>query len=414
LNKIKVVHLVAGNLNGGAARGAYWLHKGLLDLGVDSRIITNYKDNLNDPNIITLASTKFKRLIALGANNLDTVLLKLWPKRNGRIFSTGFGGLNFKSNQFYQDADIVHLHWINGLVKTKAIKNLGKPAVWSVRDMWPVTGGCHYSMDCDRYKIGCGSCPQLGSTKKIDLTSLIARLKRGSYKNIHPVGISDWVTSVIDESFVFCGNKAITIANNIDCSVFFPVPQKIARELLGINTEKKIILIGSTNLRDFYKGFSVFFESLNELNPEKYCLCVFGKPDIPTLEATGFEYKVLGYLFDDISLRLAYSAADVFVAPSIQEAFGKTLAEALSCGTPVVCFDATGPASIVEHKIDGYKATPFKPESLADGIKWILHDGNYGLLSVTARENALKKFDSAVAARKYLNLYSELLSKDTP
>jgi glycosyltransferase involved in cell wall biosynthesis len=76
------------------------------------------------------------------------------------------------------------------------------------------------------------------------------------------------------------------------------------------------------------------------------------------LESTGFEFKALGFLHNDVALRLAYSSADVFVAPSIQEAFGKTLVESLACKTPVVCFDATGPASIVEHKVSGYKARP--------------------------------------------------------
>ena len=81
------------------------------------------------------------------------------------------------------------------------------------------------------------------------------------------------------------------------------------------------------------------------------------------------------------------------------EAFGKTLAESLSCGTPVVCFDATGPKSIVEHKIDGYRARPFDAIDLATGVEWVANHPESGVLSNRARENAISKFDSVVAAK---------------
>jgi glycosyltransferase involved in cell wall biosynthesis len=112
-------------------------------------------------------------------------------------------------------------------------------------------------------------------------------------------------------------------------------------------------------------------------------------------------------------LRQAYSAADVFVAPSRAEAFGKTLAEAMSCGTPVVCFDATGPRDIVEHKRDGYKAVPFEPSDLARGIRWVLGQTPeaYTQLCRHARERAQRCFDSRVVAQQYAIVYRDLLGQ---
>jgi hypothetical protein len=81
LKKIKVVHLVAGSLNGGAARGAYWLHKGLLGHGVESHVITNHHDDLNDPTVTSLSRSKFKRVISLIVGQLDPFLLLIFPKR---------------------------------------------------------------------------------------------------------------------------------------------------------------------------------------------------------------------------------------------------------------------------------------------------------------------------------------------
>jgi len=110
-------------------------------------------------------------------------------------------------------------------------------------------------------------------------------------------------------------------------------------------------------------------------------------------------------------LRLAYSASHVFVAPSKMDGFGKTLAESMACGTPVVCFNATGPKDIVDHKINGYKAIPFKAEDLATGIDWILSDENrYKKLCMKAREKAMVSFDVEKASKKYVELYEDVIA----
>lgn len=412
MKKIKVVHLVSGGLSGGAARGAYWLHKGLLERGVNSHVVTNHHNDLGDPTVTSLSSSKITRLVCLFVSKLDSLFLTLFPKRTKAIFSTGFFGINYKSNRFVKDADIIHLHWINGLVSTRSLKDIDKPLVWSIRDMWPITGGCHYSLDCNKYKSGCGDCPQLNSGFIGDFTSFAVKSKRKAYKSVVPVGISQWMSEEINKSCVFGGGRAVTIDNNIDCSIFFPINKLLAREALGVDTEKKIILAGSTSVNDYYKGFSLFLESLEYLDKNKYLICVFGGSASSVLDATGFEYKVLGYLNDDISMRLAYNAADLFVAPSVQEAFGKTLVESMACRTPVVCFDATGPSCIVENKIDGYKAKPYESEDLARGIDWVAFESDYKSLCDSARESALNRFDSLVIADKYISLYSDLVSKD--
>lgn len=115
----------------------------------------------------------------------------------------------------------------------------------------------------------------------------------------------------------------------------------------------------------------------------------------------GFSFSTFGFLHDAISLRLAYSVADVFVAPSIMEAFGKTLAEAMACGTPVVCFDATRPRDIVDHMVNGYRAIPFESEDLARGIEWICQN-QYIEMANSARNKTVLFFDNNVIANQYI------------
>lgn len=406
---VKVLHLIAGDLNGGAARGAYWLHLALRELGVKSRVLTNSRETLEDPTVTSTLQTPVQKLRHLLLPALGRLPLKLYPKRKKIIFSTGFEGIDITKFSAYLDSDIVHMHWINGLVSIKGFKQIKKPIIWTMRDMWPMTGGCHHALDCKGYETGCGRCPQLNSNFSHDLSRIVVKRKQKYFPSgIKVIGISKWLSDKGRGSKILGKYNIRTIHNNISTREFFPVEKTIARKTLGLNTDKKIILTGAQYLNDSFKGFDKFLAALRRLDNSKYFLCFFGKLNPDSIKGLGFEYKNFGFLHDTISLRLLYSAAHVFVAPSLMEAFGKTLAESMACGTPVVCFDATGPKDIVAHKVSGYKAKPFDEEDLAYGIKWILSSPNREEISKNAREKVIKDFDSPVIAQKYMRLYEEV------
>lgn len=409
---MKILHIVAGDLNGGAARGAYWLHSGLRDIGIDSKIFTNSEITLGDLSVISTIQSKKDRAINIIRGQVDRLPTLFYKNRKRIIFSSGFFGVDFTKTQAYKEADIIHLHWINSsFVNIKHLSKIDKPLVWTIRDMWPMTGGCHYSMGCERYKIGCGNCEQLNSQSSYDLSSYILnRKKKYLPKSTKIVGISHWLSDVATESELFRNFDIRTISNNIDTKEFSPIEKETAKKILGIKTDKKIILVGSTSLKDLYKGFSKYIDSLKYLDKNEYFLCFFGNSDNECIKKLGFDYKIFGYLNDNISLKLMYSSADVFVAPSMIEAFGKTLAEAMACSTPVVCFDATGPKDIVTHKENGYKAQPFDTKDLAKGIEWVLNHRHYEELCQSARDKVLRAFDNVVVAKQYIEIYQEIIN----
>jgi glycosyltransferase involved in cell wall biosynthesis len=409
--KLKILHLVAGDMNTGAARGAYWLHRALIEQGVDSKILTDNKTDLDDETVISVALGMKGKVAWAIRRVLDYAPTLFYRRRKPEIFSTGIAGYPFKAHPAFAEATVIHLHWINhGFVRIRDLCGVEKPIVWTLRDMWPMTGGCHYSMECNRNTIACGYCPQLGSNSSNDLSCLGLSSKiRCIPKSVKIVGISQWISEQARKSAVFKSHDVRTISNNIDLQKFFPVDKKLSRSLLGIDTEKNIILVGARSLNNFYKGFDKFLESLRYLDREKYHICVFGNADHLMIESLGFSKTVLGFLEDTNSLRLAYSAADVFVAPSLMEAFGKTLAESMACGTPVVCFDATGPRDIVDHKLNGYRAKMFEPQNLAAGVDWVCGQQTEEL-GLAAREKVVAKFDSMVIATQYTDLYNEVLA----
>ncbi len=413
---MRVVHIVAGNLDGGAARGAYWLHRGLLDLGVDSRVFTDSELTFGEEQVISTTVSKTDKLKRVIRENIDYLLTVLYRKRTKDLFSTGYCGVSTNKTKILNEADIVHLHWINnGFINLKILNQIKVPVVWTLRDMWPMTGGCHFAeaLGCDYYKTGCGKCKLLGSHQKSDLSSLVFNHKKRIYsQNIHPVGISHWMTQKANESLLLKDFGAQTIFNNIDTKIFKPVLKNTAREILQIQTDKTIVLCGATRLDLTYKGFDKFLDSLKFLDREKYFLTFFGKLDPRVIKETGFEYRDFGYLHDDVTLRLLYSAADVFVAPSLMEPFGKTLGEAMACETPVVCFNATGPKDIVDHMENGYKAKPFESEDLAKGIEWTAQNNNSNQLGSSARDKVLREFSSEIIAAQYVELYKKLIQHE--
>ena len=409
---IIVAHLVAGNLDGGAARGAYWLHQALRERGVKSTVLYSGSGRSNDPSVASLADTPAKAIAAALTRRFWSLPTLLYRKRKPESFSVGMAGIDFAAHPLYRSANVVHLHWISGLVSMKSLRRIDKPVVWTLRDMWPLTGGCHYSLACDRYKVGCGRCPLLGSGSRNDLSRFVFERKRASLPaQLQVVGISEWLSERARESPVFAGRTVRTISNNVSTRVFFPIDKQAARQNFALGESARIVLVGAQTLSPAYKGFDLFVSALAVLDVRALHFLFFGAVSKAALNRLGINYTSLGFIADEAELREVYSAADVFVAPSRSEAFGKTLAEAMACQTPVVCFDTSGPKDIVEHKISGYRARPFDASDLAAGIRWVLGqpEAAYKAMCRQARERVQTRFDSRVIAGEYLKLYGEML-----
>ncbi len=409
---MRITHIIAGNLNEGAARGAYWLHLQLLKNGVESQIITNSKYIIKDKKISYVQQGILNKIYFALISRLFKLSLNIYPNRKKYIFSSGLFGSNIKLNKFYLNADVIHLHWINGLISTNVISQINKPLIWTLRDMWPFTGGCHVSMGCDRYKIGCGKCPILGSSSEFDLTKLFLLQKKNKFhKSLQLVGISKWITDCARNSLIFNQNPIAHIPNLINLDNFYPANKEFAKKSLNLPNSKKIILVAAQNLDDPWKGFDLLVESMRFLNTKNCHFVFFGRISTYKFKKLNYSYSELGFLDDDQSLRLAYSAADVFAAPSMFESFGKMIAEAMSCGTPAVCFNTSGQKDIIEHKVSGFKADPYDPINFAEGIDWVLTRDKESYLNLceSATLRILTQFNPDHTANAYISLYKKII-----
>ena len=400
--KIKVLHIVGGSLSNGAAKGANILHQALSKLNIDSQLLNDTPSKIDNTykNIIFINNTFFKRLVNNIFIKLEKILKSIYLHSPRETFTLGFFGFDITKLKEYKNADIIHIHWLNqGFISLKSLSKIDKPVVWTMRDMWAFTGGSHYTMDFQKYE-------------KSYVSKLMQAFKKRNYtKNFHFVAISDWLKNKAKRSLILEDYKVMKIDNNIELKDFDLITKKEARSILNINTKKQIILYGAQNPQSKRKGWNIFVNSLKKLEKSSFFLLIFGNFwSQEVLDKIGIEYKVLGFINNRKILNATYRSADIFVASSIQDAWPKTFAEAMYCGTPTICFDNTSIAEIVDHKVNGYVVQEFDPTSLKEGIVWISKEiKKNNLMSINAT-NKISNFSSKIIAQKYIDLYKNLLN----
>tara|TARA_Y100001970_G_scaffold277893_1_gene382796 strand:+ start:1573 stop:2775 length:1203 start_codon:yes stop_codon:yes gene_type:complete len=398
---IKVLHVVGGPLKYGASYGANILHKALLEFDVRSKLLNDNPIQNNDKNIIFINNDFFTKLINKIFIYSEKILKLIYINRPSETFTLGFFGFDITKLKEYKEADIIHIHWFNqGFVKLKYLSKINKPLIWTMRDMWAFTGGPHYIMGFENYE-------------RSFISKIIRKRKKNNYnKNFHFVAVSNWLKNEAKKSDVLKDYNITKIDNNIEFNKFSNFNKLEAKKKLNILTDKKILLYGAQNPQSKRKGWDIFVQTLKKLDKSKYFLLIFGNFwSQKTLDGIGIEYKSLGYINSTEKLNFVYSSSDLFIATSIQDAWPKTFAEAMSCGTPVICFNNTSISEIVDHKMNGYIVNNFSSEELKKGIDWIFKDESTKLNFGQNARNKAQEFDSKKVAKKYIDLYKKVLNK---
>ena len=410
---MKILIVNTSDIIGGAARSAHRLHMALLNKGVESQMLVQYKNS--DNNTIIGPISRLQKLFAIARPYIDNIFLFFYKHRTNTLFSLSwlpFSGIAEKINEV--NADVVHLHWVaGGMMSVSEIRKIKAPIVWSLHDNWAFTGGCHIKWDCERYKEKCGKCPRLKSSFEFDLSRWVYFRKANVYKELDRltiVGLSRWITDCAINSSLFKEHQVVNIPNPIDTQIFKPFDKEQARKLWGLPSDKNIILFGANSAtKDINKGFLKFLEALEKVKSNNIEIVVYGSGKASSVQDFGFNVHYLGHLHDDISLVTLYSASDVMVVPSLQENLSNAIMESLSCGTPVVAFDIGGNSDLIDHQMNGYLATPYSTDDLANGIDWVLEESDYLYLCNSARDKVTKCFDSKIIASKYTDLYESII-----
>jgi glycosyltransferase involved in cell wall biosynthesis len=374
---VSVVHFAFLDSTGGSGRSAYRIHGNLRGLGVQSRMIVARKAS-QDPDVRII--NQESRLL----RKLDRWGLKLSNALSLQDVFVPSSHLLYRDSWIRQ-ADIIQMFntW-RGFLSFAALPSLSKnrPVVWRLSDQWLFTGHCVYDYGCERWKTGCGSCPQVDGERALrrDTSAIMWRLKRWIYKrsNLVIVAPSTWIARLASESPLIGHFPIHHIPNGIDTTIYGPIPKSRARSLLGIPPDSKVVLFCSDHLHAGRKGGHLLEQALRQISDiQQGTLVLLGKdqeyqaPAIP-----GWTILNIGYIADDQRLAAAYSAADISAIPSLADNLPNTALESLACGTPVVAFDVGGMSDVVKHLHTGYLARSQDPIDLAQGIRQLLTDND--------------------------------------
>lgn len=320
----------------------------------------------------------------------------------------------------FQEADVIHLHWINqGMLSLNGIRKIlrsGKPVVWTMHDIWPATAICHLTLGCHYFINRCANCKYLpGGGGSSDLSSRIWQKKQQILAdgNIYYVACSRWLESEAKSSALLKGQKITSIPNPIDTHIYKKGNKQEARQRLGLPLDKKLILFASQRVTNVNKGMSYLVDACRQLGDLTKDLCevvILGGHAEEVLEQLPMKAHPLGYINDEQRVVDVYNAADVFVLPSLSENLPNTIMEAMACGVPCVAFKVGGIPEEIDHLKNGYVAAYRDAADLAKGIAWVLQEADYELLSSQAAHKVTHCYSQQSVAVKYLDVYQQAMA----
>jgi glycosyltransferase involved in cell wall biosynthesis len=404
---------------GGGPRAAYRIHSALREAGIHSTMYVNQAAlgdwTVKDP-ATTLAKLQAKLYSGLGG-----VLGRLIKTNRATHHSFACLPTSWASKINTSNTDLVHLHWINGeMLSIADLGKIRKPIVWTLHDMWAFSGAEHYQNDEHdaRWRQGYFKHNRTSGESGFDWNRWVWQRKQKHWqalanKRIHIVTPSRWLTQCAAESALMKNWQVHVVPNPLNTDIWQPADKSTARALLHLPQAKPLLLFGAIGGSvDPRKGFDLLQAALVHLRGKVFGLelIIFGELAPKEPIDLGFRVHYMGQVQDDVTLRLLYSAADVMVVPSRQEAFGQTASEALACGTPVAAFDATGLKDVLEHQVSGYLAKPFEASDLATGIEWLFNQLSLSdALNLAARKRALELFSYPAVARQYAAIYASAM-----
>jgi len=410
---MRVLIVNTSELTGGAAVASSRLTDALNRNGVEAKMLVRDKQSEKASTLVLSQrwrlrwSFLWERFCIWWANR--------WRLQGLWTVDIANAGVDITRLSAFREADVIHLNWINqGLLSVTQLQRIlasGKPVVWTLHDLWPVTGICHHTDECTRYHSHCHDCPQLYAPAAHDLSWHVFGQKQKAYatRRITFVAVSEWTAQRARESALLQGHDIVVIPNALPVDRFRLQDKQEARQVLGIAQEAAVIIFGAARIDHPLKGFSRLLEALKKVlehESRPLHLLLFGTLKDPSwLERIPVPYTAAGHVEDAETLNRLYAAADVAVCASDYETFGQTLVEALACGCTPVSFDRGGQTDIIHHQHNGYLARFGDTDDLANGICWALREK---IPSAQLHEDACRRFSNEAVARQHIELYESL------
>lgn len=407
---MKVLHIATMDC-GGAGIAASRIHHALLRMGVDSRMLVRFKRSNDETIMVAEPNTglkqassaplvrKVKQVLRRRGRCLTRVeqyerQLNVLDRAYGVAYTLPVSNFDLSQHPLVQQADLIHLHWIENFIDYPTFfDRVNKPIVWTFHDENVAFGGFHYSDEAMRLK------EPFSSMEQAFMEIKRKALANGNH-NIHMVALSRMMEQFYHQHSLFTSYPVEIIHNGIEPENFAVLDQNFCREALNLPEGRKVITFCATDINDTHKGLEVLIQSLMGVNDtHKISLLCIGGGALPQAD---FPVVGTGPVANPRLLSIAYSAADLFVLPSSQEAFAQAPLEAMACGCPVVAFPCSGTEELINDG-NGVRCRNFTPEALSEGVKQAL---NCTFDRQSIRNEVFARFNIDHIAHQYLDLYT--------
>lgn len=356
------------------------------------------------------------KLIKIG-NHLDLILHGL----ETRFFDRHGLGSRIATKKLIRrikqiEPDIIHLHHLHGYyinieLLFKYLLESNIPVVWTFHDCWSITGHCTYFdyIGCNKWQIECNNCPQ---KKEYPASLFFDRSKKNFYlkkslfnsvTNLTIISVSNWLNSIVEKSFLINKSRRV-IYNGVDIELFKPGNINTIKEKFSI--ENKFLILGLATTWSKRKGLDDFIKLSNRIDENSIIILIgLDSKQIKTLPK-----NIIGLKRTENQQELVdfYDASDVFLNLSVEETFGLTTAEALSCGTPAIVYNATASPELIDD-LTGIVVEKKNEEELLLAIEEIKINGKM-FYTDHCRSRAVKCFDRKIRFKEYFDLYIEKLN----
>ncbi len=330
-------------------------------------------------------------------------------------------GVDITCKPYFKNADVVHLHWINqGLFSLRDIERMlrsGKPIVWTLHDMWPLTGICHHSRECEGWLSSCGRCPILYRGTPHDLSWRCYRRKKTVYgtRPMHFVACSNWLADIARRAPLLNGHVVHSIPNAIDTTFYRPSDSFEARKHLGLPQDAILVLFVAYKATDPNKGIFYLRGAVRRLISKhpalrnRLRLIIVGREATVLRDTFAVPAHTYEYVNNEETMRDFYRAATLLAMPTLQDNLPNTIVEAMSTGTPTVGFRVGGLPQLIAHKENGYLSAYKDETDFAEGLAYCIDQDTLPHLRETCRKHAEAVFSQKAVAEAYMNVYQEAI-----
>ena len=318
----------------------------------------------------------------------------------------------------FKEADVLHLHIIHsGFMSLSHLPEITrrKPTVWTLHDPWAMTGHCVYPFECTRWKTGCGSCPDLNIHFPLlrDTTRFLFKYKKRSYQKskFDVIVASQWMRDMVEASPLFEDVDIHHVPFGLDLNFFSPTASPDARKRFGIPDDSLVICFRAVDNQ--FKGLSYIIEALERIKTDQpICLLTLNSKGLMERFSDRFQLVELGWTNDEQEARDAFVASDIFLMPSIVEAFGVMAIEALACGKPVVVFDGTSLPEVTFAPDVGVSVPMHDGVALYEALQRLIDNPDERVeRGLKGREIAEQHYGDELYAKRLADVYKTVAAK---